>query len=236
MFPHRRSPLPPSECIHSVLAGGCYGMLTHRLYLAVCQSHTSHQGPQDASRHCTYLALRQPRAPGATSVALYSARSRTRTWGASILSSALLCLLGMGSVALAAQPGSPPDSSPSMTHSPSAGFTRDSMDALDHPEAAPAPTKPHPSLSPSAPPANSTRASTAADQVKRGHRRTVRSNSEVTKPAASAKRPRPRNPIARFIYWWNGWVITAFHTKFGTVLYGSIGADTSQLPSSGAGG
>ena len=35
-----------------------------------------------------------------------------------------------------------------------------------------------------------------------------------------------RNPVVGFVYWWNGWVIRTFHTKFGTVLLGTIGAKT----------
>lgn len=230
------SPCLTSGCIHTVLANGFHRMLTYPLHLAVRQLRTVHRSLRNASRHCTRLALRQLQERDDEEMALYWARCGSREWGARVLSGVLLFLLGTANAAFAASPSSPSNSSSSTTRSSSAGFTRDSMDALDRPEATPAPTKPLPSLSPTSPRASSAQASTPARQVKRGHRRVVHAKTEVPKPVASPKRPRSRNPIVRFIYWWNGWVVTAFHTKFGTVLYGTIGADTSQLPSASAGG
>ncbi len=44
--------------------------------------------------------------------------------------------------------------------------------------------------------------------------------------ASTPAKRRHRNPVARFVYWWNGMVIRKLHTKFGTVLLGTIGAET----------
>ena len=50
----------------------------------------------------------------------------------------------------------------------------------------------------------------------------------ATTTAPKSGPPRRRNLVVKFVYWWNGWVIRTFHTKFGTVLLGTVGAETRQ--------
>ena len=57
----------------------------------------------------------------------------------------------------------------------------------------------------------------------RRHHRTAKNPARIV---ASSRPPRRRNPVVRFVYWWNGWVIRTFHTKFGTVLLGTVGAES----------
>ena len=62
------------------------------------------------------------------------------------------------------------------------------------------------------------------------HVRFRRREPEESKPQVAtqthARTHSHRNPVASFIYGWNGWVIRTFHTRFGTVLLGTVGAQT----------
>ncbi len=59
---------------------------------------------------------------------------------------------------------------------------------------------------------------------RRHHRHHLKPAQEPPVVAIHA-RPR-RHPVVRFVYWWNGWVIRKFHTHIGTVLLGTVGAET----------
>ena len=167
----------------------------------------------------------------ATQQGLCSIRSWRRIWRPVFLSILSLCLLGTGSSAVATLPSTSTGSAPQGTHTENDGFTRDSMATLDQPQATPVPTGSLPSLPPTPSKVNSTRALFQRRQAQSS--RSAHTKSHVSQPPVVSKKPRPRNAVARFVYWWNGMIITAFHTKFGTVLYGTIGADTSRLPSRG---
>lgn len=58
------------------------------------------------------------------------------------------------------------------------------------------------------------------------HERAARKTATVASAASPSHPSRRRNPVVRFVYWWNGWVIRTFHTKVGTVMLGTIGAQS----------
>ncbi len=58
----------------------------------------------------------------------------------------------------------------------------------------------------------------------RPHRHPREARQSGSRVAATSPTTKRRNPAASFVYWWNGWVIRTFHTKFGTVLLGTVGA------------
>ncbi len=69
-----------------------------------------------------------------------------------------------------------------------------------------------------------------ARAVARRHRRLLRRQQQQAAQnppqVIVAKPPKHRNPAERFVYWWNGWVIRNLHTKVGTVMLGTVGAET----------
>ena len=58
------------------------------------------------------------------------------------------------------------------------------------------------------------------------HHPVAHGDPKVGSKQVATRPPARRNPAARFVYWWNGWVIRTFHTKIGTVLLGTVGANT----------
>ena len=97
------------------------------------------------------------------------------------------------------------------------GLTRDSLSDFGAPEPAPA-VQSVPVGSPVARARTHSRTFTHHHAVRR---RPVRSSIRVVKRV-----PARRNPVASFVYWWNGWVIRTFHTTSGTVMLNHIGAKT----------
>ena len=59
----------------------------------------------------------------------------------------------------------------------------------------------------------------------RGHRHHVRLKPDRPRSIAVRSHSR-RNPVVSFIYWWNGLVIRKLHTKVGTVMLGTVGAQS----------
>ena len=57
------------------------------------------------------------------------------------------------------------------------------------------------------------------------HHRVAREKPE--KPQITVVKHKPhRNAVVSFVYWWNGLVIRRLHTKVGTVMLGTIGAQS----------
>ncbi len=134
-----------------------------------------------------------------------------------------ICLFaaGSGGVPLLAANGS--GEKPTAPAPTDEGFTRESMAELGRPEPAPAPSGPIISPRIVRPEVDS------KDFVPRRHPqvRRVRPVSTHSRLAAVQAHPnRRRNPVVSFVYWWNGLVIRKFHTRFGTVLLGTVGAKT----------
>jgi len=104
---------------------------------------------------------------------------------------------------------------------PDYGLTRDTFtDTSNSPHApAPAPAAPRPRT-------KRTRLDSkdflSVHHANRHHERVnARDRHVVSAPLHPQRR---RNPVTSFVYWWNGFVLKTFHTKFGTVLLGTVGA------------
>ena len=134
-------------------------------------------------------------------------------------------LIGHTAAAIDAVPSSPPGTAKGAPSFPvEDGLTRQS---LTDPQSQPAPPTTVPAST--APGLAARRATAARARAFRRHRRRLAhvhhapSGPRVT---IFKTAPRRRNPAARFVYWWNGWVIRTLHTKVGTVMLGTIGAQT----------
>ena len=132
-----------------------------------------------------------------------------------------LLLSGFGEVAAVE---AVPEKPTAPVHSMETGFTRESMEALGktEPEAKPVVARKRTAIR--AKRLRRLRQKRYAARQRRLRRVRARQQQRQAQPSAVVKASRRRNPVESFIYGWNGWVMDTFHTKFGTVLLGTIGA------------
>ena len=119
------------------------------------------------------------------------------------------------------------DDNQSTAHSADDALTRENMADLGRPEPTPPPAGSMTPIPPTRSRVNSKMKPHAdpKDFAPR-HRQFRYRESTWDQPQIVVQKRAHRNPAVNFVYWWNGWVIRNFHTKFGTVLLGTVGAKT----------
>ena len=154
-------------------------------------------------------------------------RKRTRrylqhkegTWISLTAIALSICLLATDPAANLVSAAEPTPAQPA-AHAPAEdGFTRESMAALGQPDPAPVPTGPIVS-----PPVVRSLVDSRHHVIRHRHAMHVQRVRMVSRVAAIRLRPHRRNPVVSFVYWWNGFLIRRFHTKFGTVMLHTVGA------------
>ena len=119
------------------------------------------------------------------------------------------------------------DDNQSAAHATDDALTRESMADLGRPGSTPPPTGPMTPIPPTRSRVNSkSRSHVDPKDYAPRHRQFRYREPARDQPQVVIQKHTHRNPAASFVYWWNGWVIRNFHTKFGTVLLGTVGAKT----------